>query len=125
MFDHVILNNSKWQMSLGLFGYGPIKVSDPQGHVVYASGAEKAVIQAYLRELASRELPDTEFESVKENMIGDFCCALIENDEVRDLCAEYSLSGVYRIMFGPYPVDESVDNYITANRRFGKTKSSK
>ena len=125
MFDHVITNNSKWYMSVGLFGFGPIKVKDPQGHVAYASSAEKAVIQAYLQELTSRKLSDVEFEAVKKNMIGDFCCALIENEEVRDLCNEHSLSCVYNIMFGNYPVVTSVDNYITANRRFGKAASSK
>lgn len=119
MLDLIVINKPKWCLSIESAGFGRVKVSDSSGQVVYASRAEKNVLQDILRELVKRKLPATEFEEVKENIAGDFCCAIFENAEAP------GFSMVYGVVFGNHPIPELVEKYIAGNRKFGKSAQTK
>lgn len=78
MLDITILKSSTWQLSIGLGGFGLVKVIAEDGKEAFATREEKNFLQDLMR--CTAKLPSDHIRKVREAIYSDFCCGLFEKN---------------------------------------------
>lgn len=110
MFDKTLLRNEEWQVTIGMLGFGEIRIKSADGCSETASAAERGHVLDTLIALGKKALPFDEFMAVRELILRKFA------DAVHGQRTGEPLALPYDAFFGIEP-ETMVDIYLRIVRR--------